>query len=257
MFSWLDRLFSLGSAHTLTAGAVINLMVMAATVTAADYIRQLRDEDKTPYQITQALELIYGDLCLPEEARRKCNSLPWKEKEKLVDFIDRLRKMAKMATRNIPQRLEKLEQIDLLVRSNIRRVLPISVKKLLDDRIQYYQLMGMRELSCRDYEKECIELERSRDEQREEVAAITKPAKVQHLPTQKKYVRQTQIRAAYEEEDDPFSDEEEVLSDLSGVGWLRQITRAGDSSCKIVNDCLLLRAVGGRHSSRITIIILI
>jgi hypothetical protein len=32
------------------------------------------------------------------------------------------------------------------------------------------------------------------------------------------------------------------------VRWLQQITRADDSSCKIVNDCLLLRAVGGRHS---------
>jgi hypothetical protein len=33
------------------------------------------------------------------------------------------------------------------------------------------------------------------------------------------------------------------------VGWLRQVTRAADSSCKIVNDCLLLREVGGRHST--------
>ena len=232
--SWLDRLFSLGSAHSLTAGAVINLMVMAATGTAADYIRQLRDEDKTPYQITQALELRYGDLCLPEEARSKCNSLPRKEKEKLVDFIDRLRKMAKMATRNIPDKLEKLEQIDLLVRSNIRRALPISVKRLLDDRVRYYQLMGLKEMSCRDYEKECIELERSRDERREEVAAATKPTKVQHLPVQKKYVRQAQVRAAYEEEDDPFSDEEEILSnpsdeeeeDEEALHWCRRMEQA-------------------------------
>jgi hypothetical protein len=32
-------------------------------------------------------------------------------------------------------------------------------------------------------------------------------------------------------------------------GGYDRVTRAADSSCKIVNDCLLLRAVGGRHST--------
>ncbi len=31
-------------------------------------------------------------------------------------------------------------------------------------------------------------------------------------------------------------------------GGYDRVTRAADSSCKIVNDCLLLKAVGERHS---------
>ncbi len=43
-------------------------MIMASTGTAADYIRQMRDERRTPLEVVQALELRYGDLCLPEES---------------------------------------------------------------------------------------------------------------------------------------------------------------------------------------------
>jgi len=140
--SWIDRVFSVGLAHQLTAGAVVNLMIMAATGSAADYIRQMRDEHKNPHQIVQALELRYGDLCLPEEAHSRCNSLQRKEKEKLADFIDSLRKMAKMAYRNIPDGARRLELTEALIKSNIRRVLPGSLMRSLDDRMRIHLSMG-------------------------------------------------------------------------------------------------------------------
>jgi len=124
----------------------------------------MRDEYKTPHQIVQALELRYGDLCLPEEAMSRCNNLQRKEKGKLADFIDRLRKMAKMAYRNIPAEDRRLELTDSLIKSNIRRALPLSLRKSLDARMRIHLSMGKPEMTCREVEKECIELERARDE---------------------------------------------------------------------------------------------
>ena len=143
--SWLDRVFSLGTSNQLTERAVVNLMIMTATRTPADYIRQMRDEHKTPHQIVQALELNYGDLCLPEEAMSRCNNLQKKEKEKLADFIDCLRKMAKMAYRNVPAEDRRLELTDSLIKSNIRRALPLSLTKSLDDRMRIHLSMGKPE----------------------------------------------------------------------------------------------------------------
>jgi hypothetical protein len=211
--SWIDRVFSVGFSHQLTAGAVINLMIMAATGSAADYIRQMRDEHKTPHQVVQALELRYGDLCLPEEAHSRCNSLQRKEKEKLADFIDRLRKMAKMAYRNIPDEERRLELTEALIKSNIRRVLPGSLMRSLDDRMRIHLSMGKPEMTCREVEKEAIELERARDERREEGKKSVKATLPQQNP--KKFVRQAQINMVTEDSDSFSTDEEEVNTDFS------------------------------------------
>jgi len=210
--SWIDRVFSVGQAHNLSAAAVINLMIMAATGTAADYIRQMRDEHKTPYQVVQALELRYGDLCHPDEAHSRCNGLERKEKEKLADFIDRLRKMAKMAYRNEPDEAARLRQTETLIKSNIRRVLPTSIQRSLDERIRTLLSMGKPELTCREVEKESIEMERLRDER---MAKGKKSVKNQPNPTPKKYVRQAQINMVAEDSDPFSSDDEEVTTDFS------------------------------------------
>jgi hypothetical protein len=95
-----------------------------------------------------------------------------KEKEKLADFIDRLRKMAKMAYRNIPDEVRRLELTESLIKSNIRRVLPASLKKTQDDRMRIHPNTGKPEMTCREVEKECIELERARDERKEEAKSL-------------------------------------------------------------------------------------
>jgi hypothetical protein len=61
-------------------------------------------------------------------------------------------------------------------------------------------------MSCREFEKECIELERAREERREEAAKSTK-AKVNQLPP-KRHVRQARINAVYE--DSEFSSDEDL-----------------------------------------------
>jgi hypothetical protein len=226
--SWLDRVFSLGTSHRLTAVAVVNLMIMAATGSAADYIRQMRDEHKTPHQIVQALELRYGDLCLPEEAMSRCNNLQRKEKEKLADFIDRLRKMAKMAYRNIPAEGRRMELTDSLIKSNIRRALPLSLRKSLDDRMRIHLSMGKPEMTCREVEKECIELERARDERREEAQ---RSVKAQPQQNSKKFVRQAQINSVMEDSD--FTEDEETSTEFSedevdeeAIHWVNRMEQA-------------------------------
>jgi hypothetical protein len=207
--SWIDRIMNLAQSNNLTQLAGINLMVMASTGVAADYIRQMRDEGKTFYQVVQALEMRYGDLCSPIDARNKCSNLARKPAEKLIDFIDRLRKMAMMACRNILDEETKRAQMEDLVKNNIYRVLPISVKKAIDERLFYHNKMGLPEMSGREFEKQCIELERMREE-RKEAGMKSTHNQPQVLP--RRHVRQVQESAAQE---DSESDTESLTSDLS------------------------------------------
>ena len=165
---WIGRIMILGEAHGLTFAAAINLMIQGSSGGAADYIEQMRAEGKTFYQVVQQLEMRYGDLCTPQEARVKCNNMPRKEKESLPDFIDRLRAMARMACRLTPDAAVMLTQIDTLVEGNIRRVLPSSVRNALEERVINRSRMGLPAFTAREVEKECLDLERRREERREQ-----------------------------------------------------------------------------------------
>ena len=167
--SWLDRVMTLAESHTLTAAATINLLLQASAGPAADFIRQMRDSNKTLNQIIQNLELRYGELCTPDEAQIRCNMLTRKEKENISDFIDRVRRLARMATRAIANADERNAALDKLVQGNIKRVLPRSVKQALDERILNRNRMGLPSFSCQEYEKEAIELTRSRDMRKQDL----------------------------------------------------------------------------------------
>ena len=97
--SWLARVFNLCQANTLTWEAGINLLIQGSSGGAADFIDEMRQEGKTVHQIVQQMEMRYGDLCTPEGARVRVNTMPRRESEELSTFIDRLRSMARMATR--------------------------------------------------------------------------------------------------------------------------------------------------------------
>ena len=72
---WISRIITLAQSNTLTFEATVNLLVQGSSGGAADYIEQMRDEGKTLNQIVQQLEMRYGDLCTPEEARVKTNNM--------------------------------------------------------------------------------------------------------------------------------------------------------------------------------------
>ncbi len=164
---WISRIFMLAQAHELTFAATINLMIQGSTGGAADYIEQMREEGKTLLQIVQQLEMRYGDLCTPEEARVKCNNMPRRESEGLPEFIDRLRSMSRMACRLTADDVILRQQIDVLVEGNIRRVLPTSVRTALEERVINRSRMGLPAFTAREVEKECLDLEKRRDERRD------------------------------------------------------------------------------------------
>ena len=73
----------------------------------------------TLYEFVQQMEMRYGDLCSPEEARVKTNNMVRKENESLPEFIDRLRLMSRMACRMNDDNDARRLAIDVLVEGNI------------------------------------------------------------------------------------------------------------------------------------------
>ena len=166
---WISRVFTLCDANNLTYDAGINLLIQGSSGSAADYIEQMKDEDKPLSQIIQQLEMRYGDLCAPEEARVKCNNMLRKDNEGLPEFIDRLRAMTRMACRAINNDAARRLAMDVLVEGNIRRVLPPSVRNSLEERVINRSRMGLPAFTAREIEKECLDLERRREENRSQL----------------------------------------------------------------------------------------
>ena len=169
---WISRIITLAVSHRLTFAATTNLMVQGSSGGAADYIEQMRDEGKTLNQIVQQLEMRYGDLCTPEEARVKTNNMVRKEDEGLPEFIDRLRLMARMSCRLTDDDDARRQAIDTLVEGNIRRVLPTSVRNALEERVINRSRMGLPAFTAREIEKECLDLERRREERKSSLQEV-------------------------------------------------------------------------------------
>jgi hypothetical protein len=168
---WISRIFNLAQSKQLSYAATINLLIQGASKGAANYIDEMKEEGRTLAQIVQQLEMRFGSLTTVADARVRCNNMPRTANENLSDFIDRLRLTARMACRGEPDEAERRKAINTLVEGNIRRVLPSSVRNQLEERIMNRSLMGLPELSSRDVEKECLDLEKKRLERKMELRA--------------------------------------------------------------------------------------
>ena len=166
IIQWLSRALNMAANNGLTFDATIGLLVQGSSGGCSDYIEQMRREQKTLPQVVQQLEMRYGDLCSPEEARVKVNTLARKEEEGLPEFIDRLRNMSTMACRMIEDDAARQEGIDTLVEGNIRRALPTSVRNALEERVINRSRMGLPPFNAREIEKECLDLEKRREERK-------------------------------------------------------------------------------------------
>ena len=177
---WLAKIKSLGQGHQLTGPAIINLMLQTSSLGAADYIEQMRDEGKTLIQVVQQLEMRYAGLCIPEEARVKCNMMQRKtnEGEKLGSYIDRLRFMARMACRLEEDDARRIQAMDTLVEANIKRVLPPTVRMILDERIVARSRIGLPAFTARELEHECLDLEARREERKTDLKKEEKIRKI-------------------------------------------------------------------------------
>jgi hypothetical protein len=213
---WLTRIFNLARNNTLTFEAAISLMVQQSGGGATDYIEQMRDEGKTLHQIVQQLEMRYGELCTPEEARVRCNSMLRKDKEILPDFVSRLRSMCQMATRMETDDIIRRAAIESLVEANIRRVLPTSVRNALEERIMNRSRMGLPALDAREIERECFDLEKRRDERKQGQAVVQAKRHIRQL----QYIEPPVLNSS---DDDSSSEEEADPEEVAMEGLVNEI----------------------------------
>ena len=205
---WIQRVLNLANTHGLTLAATLTLLLQASAGEVSDYINELRDEGNDLAEVIRALELRYGDLCLPEEAVQKCNMMKRLTNEPLAVFLDRLRYQARMAKRMIANDDERKAAIGVLIESNIRRVLPSSVRAQLEERILSRTRNGLPPFTTRELEKECQELERRRDERRLEASQF-----YPRPQAQMKINRRGNVRVCQSVEPSRSSDEECASSD--------------------------------------------
>lgn len=163
---WLRKVLTVAQANTLSFAATVRLLSQAAAKAVGDSIDDMREEGRTLAEIVQQLELRYGDLRSKEDALYECHSMERRDGEELSDFIDRLRYMARVAFRFENDNDERRLQVDKAVESNIRRVLPSSVRNALEERIVNRNRTGLPAFTSRELEKECIDLERKRNDRR-------------------------------------------------------------------------------------------
>jgi len=211
---WISRIFTLAQAHTLTFESTINLMIQGSSGGACDYIEQMREEGKTLSQIVQQLEMRYGDLCTPDEARVKCNNMTRKDNEGLPEFIDRLRTMARMACRLELNEAARRTAIDILVEGNIRRVLPTSVRNALEERVINRSRMGLPAFTAREIEKECLDLERRRHERKVEINGAS---------AKKRVIHRVQEDESSSDDSDTTSEDNESQEDESTTNLINEI----------------------------------
>lgn len=191
---WLTKMLRSAQSFQLTLAATVNLLAHCSTGSAADFIERLQEEGRTLGEIIRSLELRYGDLVTPEEALAKANTLERRRDEPLANWIDRLRYLGRMSKRHIANAAERLEAVNLIVMDNIRRVLPDSVRREVEERAFQRARNGLPPLTCAELEKECMELEHRRaDRKGQAVFAKVNSVQGHHRKghgSQKKWINQ-------------------------------------------------------------------
>ena len=167
---WLGKILGIAQGYKLKLKVVVQLIAQASTGKACDYIDQLKAEGKCLREVIELLEMTYGCLVPKEEARVKCGLMRREDGESLSSFLHRLRHMARIACRYEDDDTKRCQAIDELVEANVRRILPPSVKTALEERILARKRIGLADFTSREIERECLELEKARDDKRKEIA---------------------------------------------------------------------------------------
>jgi hypothetical protein len=157
IIEWISRILNLAESMKLTFDATVNLLIQSSSKKAANFINELKQEQKTLQQIIQNLEIRY----LPNlDIEDECSSLIRKRNESIFEFYDRLRLTARIECKDEPdEALRKASVEDLLI-ENIHRVLNPSVKNALEERKMNRSLFGLPPLTSRELVSECYFLEK-------------------------------------------------------------------------------------------------
>jgi len=249
---WLNRMINASESHTLNEAATINLLIHCSKGPASDLVDRMRAEGKNYLDIARALELRFGNLCTSDEAVVKCNTMPRYHGEDLTTFLDRLRHVAEMAKRSVADPATRLAAVDTLVESNIRRVLPNSVREALEERILARTRMGQPPFTLAEIEKETLELERKREARhlkRRSRAGTRHVRAVQHPPysgqVNQVYLQATTSSNSYDSYPDSFSEDE--MDELGADGIYAAPEVDCPNTIALVNN---LNQVDNRYQSR-------
>lgn len=243
VFDWLTRILDLARLNTLTFEATKSLLIQASAGSVTGFIRRLRAEGRTLSQIVQQLEMRYGNLCSPEEARTRCNSMVRKEGEELSKFLDRFGVMAQMASSHLAGEAERNAHRDLIVENNIRRFLPLSVRNILEERIVARLRTGLPAFTAAELEQECLELERRRNERRQDPSSRRSSKRIMNVQ-----VDDSTPDISSEEEGDGPEEDEEALYIVNQVAHYRQKFEAKGK--QYTNKKLLGAAIGRWNEKR-------
>ena len=160
--SWLSRIMSTARQHTLTPAATINLMKAKCADEAFDSIEQDLREGNDLETVVISLERKFAGVCLPDEARVKCNTMKRNGEELISVYGDRLNKMARIATRHILDNDERRRQQHDLTISNVKRILPAQTKHDLEERVKVRREQAKPELTLTQFMAECDSIEQRR-----------------------------------------------------------------------------------------------
>lgn len=200
---WINKVLSVGAGQQLSQKGIINLLSQTSSGGVCDYIEELKkpDGEADLGEIITYLEMRYGELLAPETARVKCGSIDRNPGELITSFVDRLRNLARNATKDEPDIAKRKEEISKLVATNLVRILPPDVRKEYDTGMDNRKKAHLPPLKPLDIEAECIKLMRNRKElQASRAAAFArKPAYA--------------VRAVAEPGDLSDLDEHEAISD--------------------------------------------
>ena len=164
VYSWLQNCMTTAASYRLTFEAAILLLLQTSTGSAHAYITDMIDVGKSLHEIVQCLEIRNGELCSPDEARIRLQAYQPPAGQSVKKTVDYLRKMARQAVINEENPVVRNAQKEILIRDNLLRTLPFSIKQTFEERLRQSQLLGGAPLTVSDIETDLMVLEKARND---------------------------------------------------------------------------------------------
>ena len=134
VYVWLSSCLVVARAGHLTAEAILQMLEMTAGGSAFIFLEECRRKGMTLFKTVQALEMKYGELCTPDEAKTRAHSYQRAPGSSIDKVADDLKHLARLACREEEAAVREKRQ-DELVRHNLLRVLPSHIGLKFTDQL--------------------------------------------------------------------------------------------------------------------------
>ena len=233
--SWLEKIMDSAQANTLTEEATKDLLKAKATGLVYTSIAQMIRDQLALTIIVATLEVQFAGVIPASEAKTKCGRMEKDPKESVSTFALKLRKMAHIAARDEPTAVERTAMERELTATNLRRALPPSVKKDLEDREASRRDDGKPEWSLNDL---IVQAELIDSRRQDRIAQMQEKRNTRYTPQYKPtrdHVRQVEedVEAVeYGMEDlhpdtDPLDQEDDDEDAVAMIHAVREAERRG------------------------------